>query len=116
MRCFRSVSLCVLTLSLALAAAPAAQAEAHVKITAPADGARLERMKPTTLVYEVSPGPRGKHVHLYVDGKEVDILRQLKGSYILKALSPGERTVCVKVVNSAHVPIGVEQCIKVTVE
>lgn len=89
-----------------------------MKIIAPADGARLERMKPTTLVYEVGRGPRSGHVHvhLYVDGKEVDILRQLKGSYILKALSPGERTVCVKVVNRAHVPIGVEQCIKVTVE
>lgn len=114
MRWLCGVLLCVLTLSLALAAAPAA--EGHVKIMAPTDGARLERRKPTTLVYEVNPGARGEHVHVYVDGKEVGILRQLKGSYTLKPLSPGRRTVCVKVVNRAHVPIGVEQCIKVTVE
>jgi len=104
----------VLITSLALAAAPAA--EGHVRIMAPADGARIERQKPTALVYEVNPGARGEHVHVYVDGKEVGILRQLKGRYTLKPLSPGQRTVCVKVVNRAHVPIGVEQCIKVTVE
>jgi hypothetical protein len=103
----------VLTLSPALAAAPAA--EAYVTITAPLEGAKLERIKPTTLVYEVNPGPRGEHVHVYVDGKEVGILRQLKGSYALKGLSPGQRTICIKVVNRAHVPIGVEQCVKVIV-
>ena len=108
--------LSVLTFSLAFAAAPASVGEAYVKITAPANGARLEQMKPTTLDYEVSPGPRGEHVHLYVDGEEVAILRQLKGGYALKGMSAGQRSVCIKVVNHAHVPIGVEQCIKVTVE
>jgi hypothetical protein len=110
----RSVSLYALALPLALAAAPAA--EGYVKIMAPADGARLGRMTATILVYEVSPGPRGSHVHVYVDGREVGILRAFKGSYALKALSPGERTVCVKVVSHAHVPIGIEQCIRVRVE
>jgi hypothetical protein len=110
----RSVSLCALALPLALAAAPAA--EGYVKIMAPADGARLGRMTPTILVYEVSAGARGNHVHVYVDGEEVGILRRLKGEYTLRALSPGQRTVCVRIVNRAHVPIGIEQCIKVWVE
>lgn len=105
---------CVLAISVALAAAPAG--EGYVKILAPADGARVQRMKPATLVYEANPGARGEHVHVYVDGREVGILRRLKGSYTLKPLSPGQRTVCIKVVNRAHVPIGVEQCIKLTVE
>jgi len=95
---------------------PQSAAEGYVKITAPADGTRVERMNPTTLVYEVSPGPRGDHVHVYVDGDEVAILRKLMGSHALERLAAGQHTVCIKVVNRAHVPIGVEQCIKVTVE
>ncbi|MBI3157418.1 MAG: hypothetical protein HYZ20_18720 [Burkholderiales bacterium] len=103
-----------LALFLALAAVPAAAA--HVRILAPAEGARLDAMNPTELIYEVEPGPRGEHVHVYVDGKEVGILRQLKGSHALQPLLPGQRTVCIKVVNKAHVPIGVEQCVRVEVE
>lgn len=96
-------------------AAPAAPGEANVKITSPAAGAKLDAMAQTKLVYEVVPGPNGDHVHVYVDNKEVGILRQLKGSYPLETLAPGARNICVKVVNKAHVPIGVEQCVKVDV-
>lgn len=105
--------------ALALAFFPAlggAASDAYVKITAPADGAKLDGMELTRLAYEVKPGPKGDHVHVYIDSKEVGILRQLKGTYTLESLAPGERTLCVKVVNKAHVPIGVEQCIKVRVE
>jgi hypothetical protein len=65
--------------------------------------------------YEVIPGPNGDHVHLYVDNKEAAILRQLKGSYTLAALLPGAHDICVKVVNKGHTPIGLEQCVKVSV-
>ena len=54
-------------------------------------------------------------MHIYVDNREVGILRTLKGSYLLETLPPGKRNICVKVVNKAHVPIGVEQCVRVTV-
>jgi len=103
-------------LALALAPAAAGAAEAFVRITAPAEGAKLDSMDLAKLAYEVVPGPKGDHVHVYVDGKEVGILRRLKGSYTLETLTPGQRTLCVKVVNKGHVPIGVEQCVKVTVE
>ena len=43
--------------------------EASVKITAPADGAKLDAMAQNKLVFEVMPGPKGDHVHLYVDTK-----------------------------------------------
>lgn len=105
--------------ALALVLCPAlagAASDAYVKITAPADGAKVDGMELTRLAYEVKPGPKGDHVHVYVDGKEVGILRQLKGAYTLESLAPGPRAICVKVVNRAHVPIGVEQCIKVRVE
>ncbi len=86
-----------------------------VKITSPADGTKLDAMAENKVVYEVMPGPQGDHVHLYVDNKEAAILRQLKGSHALATLSPGQHDICVKVVNKGHTPIGLEQCVKVTV-
>ena len=88
---------------------------ASIKITYPMDGAKLDAMTQNKVVYEVMPGPKGDHVHLYVDNKEAAILRQLKGSYALETLAPGKHDICVKVVDKGHTPIGVEQCVKVTV-
>jgi len=108
---------CGAALALVLLAPPdAAAAEPYVPITSPADGAPLDAMDQNRLVYEVDPGPRGDHVHVYVDGDEVGILRQLKGSYTLETLAPGSRELCVKVVNKAHTPIGVQDCVQVRVE
>lgn len=88
---------------------------ASVKITAPARDAKIDAMDQAKVTYEVIPGPKGDHTHLYVDGKEVAILRQLKGTYQLAPLTPGPHDICVKVVNKAHTPIGVEACVKVAV-
>lgn len=88
---------------------------ASVKITSPVEGATLDAMTQNKVTYEVVPGPKGDHVHLYVDSKEVAILRQLKGSYTMETLATGKHDICVKVVNKGHTPIGVEQCVKVTV-
>ncbi|ODU00543.1 MAG: hypothetical protein ABS89_08800 [Thiobacillus sp. SCN 63-1177] len=46
----------------------------------------------------------------------LDELRKRKGDYLLETLSSGKRSLCVKVVNKAHVPIGIGQCIQVTVK
>ncbi len=89
--------------------------DASAKITAPADGATLDATAQNKVVYEVMPGTKGDHVHLYVDAKEVAILRELKGTSPLTKLSPGPHDICVKIVNKGHTPIGVEQCVKVTV-
>lgn len=91
-------------------------ADPFVRITQPTNGARLDAMEQNRLVYEVEPGPRGDHVHVYVDEREVGILRQLKGSYVLETLQPGRRTLCIKVVNRAHTPIGVQDCVGVSVD
>lgn len=96
--------------------APAVAQTGSVRIDSPANGARLDAFEQNEIRYEVIPGPKADHVHLYVDGKEVAILRQLKGSHTLETLSPGQRELCIKVVNKAHVPIGVEQCVTVQVE
>lgn len=92
-----------------LAAAPS------VNIIAPSDGDTLDAMAQHRIHYEVEPGPRGDHVHLYVDEREVAILRELKGRYAIESLAPGKRTLCIKLVNRAHTPIGVQDCVAVTV-
>lgn len=104
-----------LFVSLGLISAAYAQT-GSVKILSPADGAKLDAFEQNHVRYEVVPGPKADHVHLYVDGKETAILRELKGSHALETLAPGKHELCVKVVNKAHVPIGVEQCITAQVE
>jgi hypothetical protein len=99
-----------------LACAQTSLAEnASVKITAPANGTRLDAMAQNKVAYDIRPGPKGDHVHLYVDRKEAAILRQLKGSYTLATLAPGPHDICVRVVDKGHTPIGVEQCVTVSV-
>lgn len=88
--------------------------DASVTISSPADGAKVSASAPTKVTYEVAPGPKGDHVHLYVDGGEATVLRQLKGSTSVDTLKAGPHTLCIKVVDKGHTPIGVEKCIKVT--
>lgn len=97
-------------------AATALAATPSVTISAPANGAKLDAMAQTKLVYDVVPGPNGDHTHLYIDGKEVAILRELKGTRTLETMTPGGHEICIKVVNKAHTPVGLQKCIKVTVE
>lgn len=110
-----SMTILLLALGFATATVVAAE-EGSVTITSPEDGTTLDAMGANELVYEVEPGPRGDHVHVYVDDAEVGILRELSGSYTLAALEAGERNICIRVVNRAHVPVGTEGCVKVTVE
>ncbi|MHB1188586.1 hypothetical protein [Thiobacillus sp.] len=102
---------------LLLAAVPSISlAQGSVKIQSPTDGAILDAMDENRLVYEVKPGPRGDHAHVVVDDKEVAIVRELKGSYLLETLSTGKHNLCVRVANKAHVLIGIEECVRVTVD
>jgi len=95
---------------------PVMAAESKIDIISPSDGAKLDAMEQSKLVYNIIPGGDGDHIHVYVDGKEAALLRQLKGSHTLESLAPGNHEICIKVVNKNHTPIGVERCIKVAVE
>lgn len=106
----------IVALAGLLGAPATALGQGKVTITSPADGVTVDALDEQRLIYEVDPGPRGDHVHVYLDGKEIGILRKLKGSYLLETPSPGKHDICIKVVNKAHVPVGIEQCIKVTVK
>ncbi len=111
----RNLSMLVFILT-SLTASLAVAAGAKVDITSPADGSRLDAKKQSQLAYEVIPGGEGDHVHLYLDGKQVALLREMKGSHTLDPLMPGMHEICARMVNKNHTPIGVERCIKVTAE
>ena len=99
-----------------LAAPLALAAGAKIDIISPSDGARLDDMEQHKLVYEVTLGAGGDHAHLYVDGKETTLLRHTNSSITLDPMRRGMHEICAKMVNKNHTPIGVERCIKVTVE
>lgn len=106
----RLALLCAVVFSSALLAA-----ENSIIINSPKPGATLDVMAENSIDYEVTRG-HGDHIHLYVDGKEEAVLRHLKGKYALPTLTPGDHNLCIKMVNKAHTPIGVEQCVNVTVQ
>lgn len=101
---------------LSLFSAASLADEVSIQIIAPADGAKLDAMAQTQLSYDVKPGAKGDHTHLYLDDNEIAVLRKLKGTHTLSTLSPGPHEICIKVVNKGHTPIGEEKCIKVTVQ
>lgn len=68
-----------------------------------------------TLTYDAVPGPNGDHLHLNVDGKRIDVIRELKGSTTFGPLSSGEHKVCLAVNTASHVPTGTESCVTVRV-
>lgn len=87
-----------------------------VKLASPVDGAMLDAAYPVQVVYEVVPGPKVDHIHLYVDGKEAAVLREPRGTHTVTPLSSGAHEICIKAVTRSHVPTGLEQCNKVTVK
>lgn len=89
--------------------------EGSVTISSPQSGATLSSRQPVMLDYSVDPGPKGDHVHVYVNGREVDVVRRLKGRHNVGNLPPGSYEIAIKVVNRIHVPIGVEASVKVEV-
>lgn len=88
-------------------------AEGKITITSPADGAAVSAKSKVKVSYEAEAGPEGDHLHLNVDGKRMDVLRQLKGSAEVDALSPGKHQICLLLNTRAHVPVGVEKCVSV---
>lgn len=105
----------LLLASSGFALTASAQAEA-VKLVSPVDGAMLDAANAVQLVYEVVPGPKVDHIHLYIDGKETAVLRESRGTHTVNPMPPGAHELCIKAVTRAHVPTGIEQCNKVTVK
>ena len=93
-----------------------AAAMSKIDITSPADGARLDARAQNKLDYNVTLGGDADHIHVYMDGDRVAMLREMKGSYPLEYMAQGKREICIKVTNRNHTPMGVERCITAMVE
>ena len=103
-----------LILLLAFSFDQAIAAEGSITISSPVNGAMVSSKSKITVTYSATLGPTGDHLHLYVDGKRVDVLREKQGSAELDALANGKHHVCLTVNTSSHAPTGVETCVDVT--
>ena len=88
----------------------------HIQILAPANGAEIGAGVPVVLSYDVTLAPNGNHIHFYVDNHMAGLSHELKGTFSLGILAPGTHDICIKEATVAHVLIGVNRCILVTVK
>lgn len=85
-----------------------------IKIVSPTDRAQINAEQEYSLIYEVALGPGGNHFHVWVDDKRGPGVRDLNGTYLLPALSPGEHVITLRIVDRQHSPTGVEKSIRLT--
>ena len=88
----------------------------YIKILTPANGAQIPARTPVVLSYDVTLAPNGNHIQFYVDKHMAGLSHELKGTFPLGALAPGTHDICIKEATAAHVLIGVNRCIVVTVK
>lgn len=105
-----------------------------VKIISPINGATVDSDAQFHVVFIAKFDSTGDHVHLYVDGKGHETLRnraisrtvdtyndgkwqevsrEIDGKKALGPLAPGKHRLCVGVVDSSHKPTGLEKCISI---
>jgi len=101
-------------LLLSLICGQAIAADGSITISSPTNGSMVSSKDKVPVVYVAMLGATGDHLHLYVDGKRVDVLHQTKGSTDLDALPAGKHHVCLTVNTSSHAPTGVETCVDIT--
>jgi len=87
-----------------------------VTFLAPADGAVVSTKDKVTVSYEAEWGPKGNHLHFYLDGHRVGILRQDKGTTDVSIPTAGKHELCLEIETSWHFSTGVKQCISVTAQ
>ena len=85
-----------------------------IKIVSPTDRAQINAEQEYSLIYEVALGPGGNHFHVWVDDKRGPGVRDLNGTYLLPALSPGEHVITLRIVDRQHSPTGVKKSIRLT--
>ncbi len=93
-----------------------ASGEKYIKILAPANGTQLSADTPVVLSYDATLAPHGNHIHVYVDNRMAGLSHELKGNFTIGTLAPGIHAICIKEATAAHVLIGVNRCIMVTVK
>lgn len=106
----------LIPLVLALATGQALAADGKITINSPANGAMVSTTAKLPVSYEAELGPKGDHLHIYVDDKRIDVLRQLKGSTELEVLKPGKHKICLTENTKWHMSTGLETCVEVTAQ
>lgn len=86
-----------------------------ITILSPKDREELSFTRAVIMKYEMAPGQKGNHVHFYVDGDNIGMTRIKKGSFDLGRLKQGKRILTMKLVNSRHIPLGLEAFIVVII-
>lgn len=103
----------LIPLFLALVSIQTLAADGKITINSPTNGAMVSTTVTVPVNYEAMLGPKGDHLHLYVDDKRIDVLRQLKGSAELKPLAPGKHKICLTENSKWHMSTGLETCVEV---
>ncbi len=101
-------------LLLACAAAGAAEPQGSITLLAPAEGAVVSTSQPVTIKWEAVWGPEGNHLHVYLDARRMDVVREAKGSDDIRILLPGKHQICLAIETRGHEPTGVQKCVEVT--
>jgi len=96
------------------ACASALADDGKVTILSPADGAVVSIQDKVTIRYKAVWGPHGNHLHVYLDGRRMDVVREPEGSDDIRILLPGKHQICLAIETRWHFPTGVQQCINVT--
>ena len=103
----------LIPLFLTLFAGQALATEGKITINAPANGTLVSSTAKLPVSYDAVLGSKGDHLHLYVDDKRIDVLRQLKGSTELDMLKPGKHKICLTENTKWHMSTGLETCVEV---
>lgn len=106
----------LIPLFLALAYGQALATDGKITINSPANGAMVSAVAKVPVSYEAMLGPKGDHLHLYVDDKRIDVLRQLNGSTELEMMAPGKHKICLTENTKWHMSTGLETCVEVTAQ
>ena len=98
-------------LALALLIPQLALAAGSITILSPKEGATLPSGSGDKLEYNVTLGPDGNHLHVYVDNQDPIVDRNVSGcpcSIDLPDLSPGKHVIFVKEATAGHVLTGLQ--------
>lgn len=109
-------SLASILLAMLFGSPPAIAADGKITISSPMDGAMVAAGKTIPMSYEANVGSSGNHLHLNVDGKRKDVIRELKGTIEIEPLSAGKHRLCLAANTKGHTPTGTETCVNVTAQ
>jgi len=97
------------------AANDASDAKGAIQILKPEDHADLDADESYPLDYQIVLTPGSDHFHVWVDAERSPGIHDLKGTYMLPKMTPGQHVITLKLVNKDHAPTGPQKSITVNV-